>query len=605
MGVATFNGTTAGALDGMTADIPIAQVNTPVLAAPRRTCARCGAPARRPTSGRHQRVSFRRTADMLFGCIAVAEADFAARTPRQRPVPTRRCTRRPRRPTPRSARRSTRRSTRTCCACGTTCRTSTATADGTERYRQFNTARQHALHACGRAVAGSVPAASALGAASDSPLVVYFLAGRTPPLFVENPRQVSAYHYPRQYGTHSPVFSRAALLRQSGSLTLFVSGTSSIVGHRSLHVGDTAAQTRETLTNIEALVGEANRVARGAHFDLRAAGLQGLRAPPGRPAARSRRSWRQALGTGTQILYLQADICRADLLVEIEATAIMPADGRGLATACAACVCQTAAPCRALAALAALAAATTHAEEKPLWEVGLGAGFLVFNDYRGAATTHVYPVPVPYFIYRGKILKSDRDGLRGVVPQPGPGRAQLERQCHRPRCATTRRDTACRTCAPRWRSGRTLNVHLWRSADRARQARPAAAGARRADPPGLPALRRRVRRAAPRARPRPVPRAMMAGSSDCSPVRCSPTAATTTTSIRWHRSTRRRGPPGLYQAHGGYAGTRDAGLTHAPLPQVTGSAHTCATTRSGARASRTARWSRPTATGPAASGSPG
>lgn len=49
----------------------------------------------------------------------------------------------------------------------------------------------------------------------------------------------------------------------------------------------------------------------------------------------------------------------------------------------------------ALAALAALAAGTTHAEEKPLWEVGLGAGFLVFNDYRGAATTHVYPVPVP------------------------------------------------------------------------------------------------------------------------------------------------------------------------------------------------------------------
>ncbi len=143
-----------------------------------------------------------------------------------------------------------------------------ATSSGTERYRQFNTARRHALRASGRAVAGSVPAASALGADSESPLVIYFLAGQVAPVFVENPRQVSAYHYPQQYGPHSPAFSRAALLRQAGSLALFISGTASIVGHRSLHIGDTAAQTRETLTNIEALLGEANRLAGGAHFDL-------------------------------------------------------------------------------------------------------------------------------------------------------------------------------------------------------------------------------------------------------------------------------------------------------------------------------------------------
>ncbi len=61
-------------------------------------------------------------------------------------------------------------------------------------------------------------------------------------------------------------------------MTLFISGTASIVGHRSLHIGDTAAQTRETLTNIEALLGEANRLAGGAHFDLDGARVQGLRA---------------------------------------------------------------------------------------------------------------------------------------------------------------------------------------------------------------------------------------------------------------------------------------------------------------------------------------
>ena len=324
LGVATFNGTGAGQLDGVAADIPVAHVNMPVLAAPE-VCEvwRAGTAA---TSGRHQRVSFRRTADMLFGCIALTEADVAARTPRA------------------SARPHSALHAATAQAYAEICATLDAQdcphllrvwnylpdingdADGVERYREFNTARQHALRASGRAIAGSVPAASALGAAGDSPLLVYFLAGRTPPLFVENPRQVSAYHYPRQYGTHSPVFSRAALLRQSGSLTLFVSGTSSIVGHTSVHAGDTAAQTRETLANIDALVGEANRVARGAHFSTRELACKVyVRRPTDLPTVQAQLG--QALGAGTPILYLQGDICRADLLVEIEATAISPLPG--------------------------------------------------------------------------------------------------------------------------------------------------------------------------------------------------------------------------------------------------------------------------------------
>jgi MipA family protein len=37
----------------------------------------------------------------------------------------------------------------------------------------------------------------------------------------------------------------------------------------------------------------------------------------------------------------------------------------------------------------------------------------VFNDYRGASAMHGYPVPVPYFIYRGTFLRADRDGIHG------------------------------------------------------------------------------------------------------------------------------------------------------------------------------------------------
>ena len=63
----------------------------------------------------------------------------------------------------------------------------------------------------------------------------------------------------------------------------------------------------------------------------------------------------------------------------------------------------------------ALSATTAHAEEKPLWEFGLGAGALAFPDYRGSDEARIYPVPVPYFVYRGPILKADRDGLRGKL----------------------------------------------------------------------------------------------------------------------------------------------------------------------------------------------
>jgi outer membrane scaffolding protein for murein synthesis (MipA/OmpV family) len=53
------------------------------------------------------------------------------------------------------------------------------------------------------------------------------------------------------------------------------------------------------------------------------------------------------------------------------------------------------------------------AEPQPLWEFGFGVGMLAFNDYRGASTSHVYPAPVPYFIYRGEFLRADRDGVHG------------------------------------------------------------------------------------------------------------------------------------------------------------------------------------------------
>jgi MipA family protein len=60
-------------------------------------------------------------------------------------------------------------------------------------------------------------------------------------------------------------------------------------------------------------------------------------------------------------------------------------------------------------------APAVYADEKPLWEFGLGLGAVAFEDYRGSSTLHAYPLPVPYIIYRGEFLQADRDGVRGKL----------------------------------------------------------------------------------------------------------------------------------------------------------------------------------------------
>ncbi len=100
---------------------------------------------------------------------------------------------------------------------------------------------------------------------------------------------------------------------------LFISGTASIVGHETYHVGNAAAQTRESLVNIEALLGEANRVAEAARFALGSLAYKVyVRHSSDLPIIQGQLA--AALGSTAQIVYLKADICRQDLLVEIEAT---------------------------------------------------------------------------------------------------------------------------------------------------------------------------------------------------------------------------------------------------------------------------------------------
>jgi enamine deaminase RidA (YjgF/YER057c/UK114 family) len=194
--------------------------------------------------------------------------------------------------------------------------------DGIERYRRFNAARQDAFQAHARPVTGAVPAACALGT-RHGPLCLAFLAARTAMTALENPRQVSAYDYPPEYGAGSPTFSRAGLFSLHGQDMLFISGTAAIVGHRSLHAGDARGQTRETLANLAALVAEGNALLGRPAFSAEAlAYTVYVRHADDVDAVRG--EVEAALGGGCRAGYVQADVCRADLLVEIEAVGGIP-----------------------------------------------------------------------------------------------------------------------------------------------------------------------------------------------------------------------------------------------------------------------------------------
>jgi chorismate lyase/3-hydroxybenzoate synthase len=188
-----------------------------------------------------------------------------------------------------------------------------------ENYQRFCRARSLAFQNRYPDFVHRLPSASAIGTFGGAS-VVYFIASRSPGVHRENPRQLSAYSYPPQYGPRSPSFARATLKRSGAGEIFFISGTASIVGHASLHVDDVSAQADEALHNVEALLDSTGRD-EAAQFR----GMQDLdnlkvyiRHPSDLGAVQA--VVRRRMRHDARVLYLQGDICRAELLVEVEAT---------------------------------------------------------------------------------------------------------------------------------------------------------------------------------------------------------------------------------------------------------------------------------------------
>jgi chorismate lyase/3-hydroxybenzoate synthase len=192
--------------------------------------------------------------------------------------------------------------------------------DDNEHYRHFCIGRQQAFqrHHYDQQ---HYPSACALGHYQGD-AIIYLLAAKQPGQHFENPNQQSAYQYPRQYGPQSPSFARATRVDWSSGAQLYISGTASIIGHVSItgseqsHADNLNIQLNTTLANIDQLLTHVTQQGQLKSTPTISSLKVYLRHPEDLPAVKTRLE--QHFQPETAILYTHADICRQELLLEID-----------------------------------------------------------------------------------------------------------------------------------------------------------------------------------------------------------------------------------------------------------------------------------------------
>ena len=201
-----------------------------------------------------------------------------------------------------------------------------------QRYEELNRARSDffrpfhfgSRHAVSTANGAVYPASTGIGT-DGRDLIMGCIALATQRddvaiVALENPRQTAASEYAPVYSPESPRFSRAMAIRIGRTDTVLVSGTASITESESRFIDDVEGQTHQTLDNIAELISADNFRRHGLSGggqttdDLAIARVYIKRRED---YDRVKRICESRLGE-LPTVYAVADICREELLVEIE-----------------------------------------------------------------------------------------------------------------------------------------------------------------------------------------------------------------------------------------------------------------------------------------------
>ncbi|SPB18913.1 endoribonuclease L-PSP [Caballeronia novacaledonica] len=193
-----------------------------------------------------------------------------------------------------------------------------ANDEGLEVYRDFCRGRAVAFEQ-DYANASGMPAATGIGTWGDGVGFCFLACRESTVRHIENSRQTPAYEYPQRYGPKSPSFARGTQLHD----TLFVSGTASILGHETVHEGDLDRQWSVATDNIAHLIGAENLEAQGLRSGYTLHDLDQIKVYYRHSAdlPRVTKLAQATFDSHASVRYLKVDICRADLLVEIEGIA--------------------------------------------------------------------------------------------------------------------------------------------------------------------------------------------------------------------------------------------------------------------------------------------
>ncbi len=202
--------------------------------------------------------------------------------------------------------------------------------DGHEqRYQEFNNART--------TVYGNVfektgyPAATGIGM-NQGGIIIEFIAIQSPQLKtapINNPSQIAAHTYSQDVLAGdgcvlktTPKFERARYLEMFGGKMIFISGTAAIVGEKTVGAGNPAEQTEVTIGNIKQLYSKEILEKISCDPLNPKYGHARVYVKDRKDFAVIKRTFKSHFGN-LPVVYIIADICRKDLLVEIEGKVIL------------------------------------------------------------------------------------------------------------------------------------------------------------------------------------------------------------------------------------------------------------------------------------------
>lgn len=194
--------------------------------------------------------------------------------------------------------------------------------EGMPLYYAFNAGRYRAFETYygERFSTLNIPTASAIGSEGKQ-LTIEFLAVSTPVAMIENKEQISAYHYSEKYGKIPPFFSRGVIFNKRGQRLLLSSGTASIEGEDSHHPDNLYEQLSQSMQNLRILGSQFNLKRYDIHYSFALEDIIHLRVyyKQEKDLPFIKRFIPEFLGPKCHISFLQAAICRKELLVEVEA----------------------------------------------------------------------------------------------------------------------------------------------------------------------------------------------------------------------------------------------------------------------------------------------